>query len=374
MQKSDIHILIISSWYPTDNNPFLGNFVQRQAKLLASKYKVTVIHTMAKNGGEIYFNKSQNDGFNQVVIEYNGNGHIFARKKQERKALIHGLNQLGKVDLIIGNVLLPRGWQFLLAKKKFDCPLFYIEHGSYFREKSPFKWSRIHMWMLKKMRKHATQIIAVSEVLKKDMKPDFSNRSIKIIGNHIDLNLFEAKQKVKGPLTQFLHISTLDPFTKNPNGIIEACALLKEENDNFKLTIICDEPTDDWQAHTKNINLQNNIEFIGPLQWNELVPYYQNADAFVLFSEYETFSIVLAEAWATGTPVISTSVGVASKMNSSLGIQVKQDDSEDLKNAMMKLMNGEVSFNQEVLTQKASEYSEDSILTKWTNLIDANVR
>ena len=41
------HILILSSWYPTPNKPFLGNFVQRQAELLAKNYQVTILNTVA---------------------------------------------------------------------------------------------------------------------------------------------------------------------------------------------------------------------------------------------------------------------------------------------------------------------------------------
>lgn len=374
MANSDLHILIISSWYPSKEHPFLGNFVQRQAQLLSKRYKVTVVHTIAKDSGEIEFEESNKIGFNEILIQYNGNGHIFARKKQERAALIRGIQGLEGVDLIIGNVLLPRGWQFLVARKNFGVPVYYIEHGSYFRPNGPFRWGRAHRWILQQIRKKATEIIAVSDVLKEDMKSDFPKREIEVIGNHVDLNIFTAKTKTENSTTQFLHVSTLDPNTKNPKGIIAACELLKAENSNFKLTIICDEDVTAWKAYIEEKGLTDSVDFLGPMQWDELVPHYHNSDAFILFSEYETFSIVLAEAWATGTPVISTSVGIANNMKPELGILVEQNDSEGLKNAMLKFMNGDTKFKQEDLVSKASQFSEEQILNNWTKLIEKHVR
>ena len=139
------------------------------------------------------------------------------------------------------------------------------------------------------------------------------------------------------------------------------------------MTIICDEDIADWIKHCEELGLNDVIEFIGPLQWHELAPYYHASDAFLLFSDYETFSIVLAEAWASGTPVISTSVGIANGMSSELGIQVEKGISEDLKNAMLQFMNSEVQFDQNKLAAKAAEYSSASILNEWTKLVGKHV-
>lgn len=368
------HILLLSSWYPTEKNPFLGNFVQRQAQLLGQKYSVTVIHTVASNGAQSISKKLEHNGYSEIVIHYNGNGHILARKRQERIALLHAFKQLKNVDLIIGNVLLPKGWQFLIAKKIFQCPLFYIEHGSYFHQNSVFKWSRIHRWIRTKIGKKATAIIAVSEVLKVDMQRHFPKRKIEVVGNHIDSELFVPKKKENTSITQFLHVSTLDPYTKNPKGIIDACKLLLDETDQFKLTIVCDEDSSVWMSYAESQNCSEKLKFIGPLEWGELTPHYQNSDAFVLFSDYESFSIVIAEAWSTGTPVISTSVGIASNLEDKFGIQVQKQDLQSLKTAMLSIINGEKVFDPVQIVSKAAEYNAATILKKWTKLIKNHVR
>ena len=87
------------------------------------------------------------------------------------------------------------------------------------------------------------------------------------------------------------------------------------------------------------------ISFVGPLKWEELPAYYQKSDAFVLFSDYETFSIVLAEAWACGIPTISTSVGIAYELDNKLGSIVNVGDSNQLYKTMKEYILGTRTFN-----------------------------
>ena len=94
---------------------------------------------------------------------------------------------------------------------------------------------------------------------------------------------------------------------------------------------------------------------------------------FVLFSEYESFSIVIAEAWATGTPVISTSVGIASNMNKELGIQVQSKNLESLKNAMLSIIEDKIVFDSSQIIRKAKEFGSEAILKKWEKLIEKHV-
>ena len=374
MAENDFHILILSSWYPTVDKPFLGNFVQRQAQLLSSKYRVTVIHTVVDEKVRSFETKeSINDALIEIIVKHPKKKSIFGKLRQQRKALDHGLNLIDDIDLIIGNVLLPKGHQFVAVAKHYHCPLIYIEHGSYFRPEKRNIWSKTERLILKMVKQNAKEVIAVSDFLKDDLKKDFNRFDIKVIGNHIDTSIFNARPKIRNEITQFLHVSTLDENTKNPTGIIDACSLLKNATSKFKLTVISDEDYSTLQKYVVEKQLSDHVEFIGPLEWDELPSYYQAADAFILFSNYESFSIVLAEAWATGTPVISTSVGIAHNMPEQLGIQVEMNNPESLCEGMRKIVDGEIEFNSEQIVAHAQNFSETTILNKWTAIIDKYV-
>ena len=369
MPKGAKHILILSSWYPTKEQPFLGNFVERHTELLSKDHQVTVLNVEVSNDvSEITLKKTKSGNLENITVFHPNAGKI-KRRINRLKAFKHGLNSLKQVDLIIGHVLLPHGWMFLQASRKFSCPLIWVEHGSYFRRDTYRKWSLREKWMLKKVSSVANDIIAVSETLKSDMKRHVNGKSIQVIGNHVDENLFTFNEKCPIEITRFLHISTLDTNTKNPQGIIDACSLLYQETNDFQLTIISDEDYSTWERLVSEKGLQEVIKFVGPLSWNKIPPYYHNSDAFVLFSNYESFSIVLAEALCTGTPIISTNVGIASQLQDNTALIVEKNNNSDLKDKMLAVINKKVDFSSEKIQNQGANFHASNILSKWNQII-----
>jgi len=92
-----------------------------------------------------------------------------------------------------------------------------------------------------------------------------------------------------------------------------------------------------------------------------LPPFYRASDALILNSDYESFSIVVAEAWACGIPVISTSVGIAAELPNALGIQVETRNPLSLAIGMERIFNG-TTFDRKVIRQYALHYSNEAVL------------
>ena len=365
METKKHHILILSSWYPTRLNKYVGNFVQRQAELIATKYDVTVLFTKADASVQtIEIVQNKVNQVHEIVIYHPKGNSLFQRYFIQKKAFKTGLKLIKNVDLIHAHVILPKGLQFISAKKWFSCPLLVTEHGSYFRPAVTKNRRFLDKIILKRLQKQIDKLTCVSEFLKKDVQAEFAKHAIEILPNHIDFASFIPAQKQVSERTEFLHISTLDEKLKNPKGIIDACSLLlKEGKKDFHLTIISDESYEKWKKYAIENRLSEHISFTGPLEWKELIPYYQKADAFLLFSNYETFSIVIAEAWACGIPVISTPVGIAHQLPSSLGIQVEINNTESLKNAMLSMMQKDVSFEASYIRSQAEQYAEKHVLS-----------
>lgn len=369
MQTDRKHILILSSWYPTEEHPFLGNFVQRQAEVLSEFHSITVLHTVPEEGRkETEIKIADSNGIKEILVYHPKGSHFLSRRNNRLKALDSGFQQVKQPDLIHGHVLIPGGYLFAKAKDHFKCPLVVTEHASYYRPGRKNKLSLKERYVLQTVRKSADRLIAVSDFLKQDMQSLFGDREIKVIGNPVNTELFHPKDIAKHDFNYFLHVSTLDLKLKNVQGIIEAISLLvKKGYLEVRLKIISDEPYSIWQTKVKDLGLSEYIEFEGPLSPFELVPNFQQASAFVLFSHYETFSIVIAEAWACGIPVISTSVGIAAEMNGELGYNVKDNDPLSLAMAMEKILN-DAPFDRMKIRKHALQFSDEVIATQLNTL------
>jgi glycosyltransferase involved in cell wall biosynthesis len=343
--------------------------VQRQAEILAKDFKVTILHVVADSAiTEREWHVTERENLTEKIIYHPKGTHFFSRKKERDAAFLEGLLSIENVDLIHGHVLLPNCYLFLRAKNKFNCPLIITEHGSYFRKEKRKKWDLKEKFLLKLVRKNIDQLVAVSEVLKQDLQVYFHSEAITIIPNPTNTALFFPVEKSKKETFEFLHISTLDNSVKNPVGILEAIQLLNDKGyTNFMLTIISDESSLELQKIAKEKDIEQFVRFVGPTQQKDLVSYYQKSAAFVLFSDYETFSIVLTEAWACGIPTITTPVGIAQNMPESVGLEVKQKDSLGLAIALEKVLNG-LEFDSNAIREYAMQFSDETVLQQLKNL------
>lgn len=375
MPQEQFHVVVASSWYPNKHQPYVGNFVKRQAELIATKHQVTVIHTVSHPDQEEFLLEKKVTGNLTELIVYHPRGNSSWKKYSlQRKALKHAVNEVLDADLFISHVVLPKGLQFTQLKKELDCSWVHIEHGSYFRKDYWKSLSFLQKVIIKRTVKKIDHFYAVSETLKREILTHFPQTEIGILPNHIDTDLFKFAPKSPEKIKRFLHISTLEEATKNPKGIIDACKILTDkEIFDFHVAIISDESTQKWQDYVTEKDLDNHVSFDGPFEWKDLPQWYQQSDAFILNSNYETFSIVLAESWATGTPVLTTPVGIASKLPKDLGIQTKANSPESLAAAMEQIILEERTFDSDKIRATGMKYSSAKVLEQLESIISKHV-
>lgn len=366
------HILIMSSWFPTRIDPYAGNFVERFAHLLSDTYEVTVLHTMGdKNCSSIEVDDQQVDNLRIIRVYHRIASNRFIHWWLQRKALRKGLLMLDHIDLIFAHVFLPRAMQFARVQRYFHAPLIVMEHGSYYRKKLRKNFLSLHQQVIKRGSRHTSEIVAVSNVLRSDMKPLFPTTKIQVIPNFVDEQIFTLRETNPLNRKKFIHISTLDKNTKNPvflfDGFLNAYL---ESGKTISLTIVSDQNTDEWERWAKLNSCSDAITFTGPCEWDEVSQLLKEHDALILTSEYETFSIVIAEAWLTGTPVISTAVGIAANMTDALGIKIEQNNISDLKRAILSMANGKVEYDKEFLRAFGMQFSKESVKNQLIELFN----
>ena len=142
---------------------------------------------------------------------------------------------------------------------------------------------------------------------------------VRVIPAGVDLGLFRPVDKASARralgLSEkriVLSVSRIDPL-KGLDILIGAMARLEDRSDT-RLLIVGGNPDRDREvmrlrSMAAEMGLEDVITFVGAVPQIELPNYYSAADVFVLPSYYESFGLVVLEAMACGTPVITSRIG-----------------------------------------------------------------
>jgi D-inositol-3-phosphate glycosyltransferase len=109
-----------------------------------------------------------------------------------------------------------------------------------------------------------------------------------------------------------LYVGRIEPL-KGLDLLVETAAQMDAE-EGIRVIVVGadvngDREIDRVKLLVKERDLEDQIDFVGQVDHNELPLYYNAADVCVVPSYYESFGLVALEAMACGTPVVATRVG-----------------------------------------------------------------
>ena len=275
------------------------------------------------------------------------------------------------VDIIHLNVVFPACIPTLKVIKKLKCPLFITEHWTGYAPEDGNYRGFIMQYYTKKIIKKAHTVITVSDYLKNRMESHQLHGNYITIPNVIDTDLFVPATKSLTDITAFIHISSLDDEQKNVSGIISAFASALKKNNQLHLTIVGEASIKaKLQALTEKLGIQMYITFAGHLFGIDLVKEINKSDALVMFSNYETFCLVIPESFACGKPVITSRVGgVSDYMKPELGILIDQKNELQLTESFLTFTQTKQHYNSELIREFAvTHFSKQVISQKLTVL------
>ena len=134
-----------------------------------------------------------------------------------------------------------------------------------------------------------------------------------IIPNVVDTHLFRSDPtpNMKSPVKRLLVVSLLDSnHKKGIPYLLHALARVRSKRDDWYLDIVGDGPARiEYERLVEELGLAEKVIFHGIRSKREVAEFMRKADLFVSPSLVETFSVVVAEALATGIPVLTTRSG-----------------------------------------------------------------
>ena len=355
-----MNVLHLLSWFPTPNDPTLGNFCVRMIDALPEDCHSVILSVCDGKNMTKSFEVKEIPGAHhthvQIYIRPPKNNAI--RKLKMLRMYQYGLRYIKKhffnPDLIHLHVTYPLGQVALLWKKLFGYKYVLTEHWTIYQPQNKDVLVGKLKRKIVKIANNAELIMPVSLDLQRCMEGHGVHNRFQVIYNLVNTDIFRLGSTQTENKKHILHISTLRDEAKNFSGILRVIERLRQQRDDFELHVIHDYEAPEFKAFVKEHHLEDCVIFHGKKTSAEVAEAYQQADFFVLFSNFENLPCVIVEAFASGVPVLSTSVGgIAEILSPERGILIPQGDEDALLQGMNQLLDHSSEYDRQAIRDYA---------------------
>ena len=355
-----MNILHLLSWFPRPDDPTLGNFCVRMIDALPEDCRSVILSVCDGKDMTKSFEVKEIEGAHHTHVQiYIRPPKINAiRKLKMLRMYQYGLKYIKKrffkPDLIHLHVAYPLGQVALVWKRLHGYKYVMTEHWTIYQPQNKDVLVGGLKKKIVKIANNAALIMPVSLDLQRCMEGHGVSNHFKVIYNLVNTDIFKLGAPHTSSKKRMLHISTLRDEAKNFSGILRTIERLRQQRDDFELHVIHDYEAPEFKAFVKEHNLSDCVIFHGKKTSAEVAEAYQNADFFVLFSNFENLPCVIVEAFASGVPVLSTAVGgIAEIVSPERGILIPQGD----ENALLQGMNQMLDHSSEYDRESIREYA-----------------
>lgn len=317
-------VLFITSWYPTEQNPYFGIFVKEHAHAIsvAGNELVVMALLLRKSRKLISFSVSDTideSGVRTILVELNSIFkefilYFFPIQTAILKAVFRKYLQPSFIpDIVHSNVVFPAGVIANALAIKIKKPHVITEH-----------WSRIQgimkkpvlSYFVRKAYSNADAIMPVSAFLQQrilEIVPGVRTSQFHVVGNVIRSEVFSYREKTfDSQEIRFCAIATWNNKKipdKLPALFIQSLANVQmQSSKKIKLIMIGGgNQLDELKKLCEQTKLE--VEFSGYIEKPTIAKILQTCSFLVHASTVETFGVGVAEALMTGTPVICSKVG-----------------------------------------------------------------
>ncbi|ARU56175.1 capsular polysaccharide biosynthesis protein [Oleiphilus messinensis] len=356
-------MLVVSSLFPSPDQPNAGVFIKERMFRLNPDMKLTVLSPRPWFPGQsiirkyrpnyrpetpAYQNLEGVDVYYPKFFSLPAVGRLFDWFFMFVALLIWDLRNRNNADIVDSHFAYPDGVAACsfakLTRRKVSVTLRGTEIG---HSQHPLK-----RWLMVKVLNSVDRVFSVSDSLRRHViKLGVQERQVLVVGNGVDTEKFY-------PVDSIALRAKLVPDEKakiliTVGGLVErkgfhrVIEILPKLNQSFPegvyyLAVGGPSPEGDWSDKLRNMALEAGVEdkviFTGPVKPAELGSYLSAADLFVLSTRNEGWANVILESMACGVPVIATDVGGNSEVVSTpdVGEIVPFEDADALFDAIQK--------------------------------------
>ena len=361
-----LHILFLSSWYPSKTLPTQGDFVQRHAEAVATKHQVSVVHVVS----DVNLNHVNitDETINNVrtIIAYIPQKNTLLKLFLFFKLYRSIIKKIGFYNMVHLNITFSKGLVALYLKIVKRKKYIISEHWTGYHPIKNKSIGSVEKFLTKWITKNATFICPVSNNLRDSMINFGLKGNYFRVPNVVDISNFNS-----APIPEIFtitHISHMGNNHKNIKGILNVISSLQSKIPQLHFNLIGDD-SKKYKPLIEKLNI-SNISIIDQISSKEVAEYLKNSSVFILFSNYENLPCVILESFACGVPVVSTNVGGINEFfPNNFGYLIKQKDEKNLRKSILKIYNSELDFDKTAMHSYAVEnFSINEICNQFSNL------
>jgi glycosyltransferase involved in cell wall biosynthesis len=255
----------------------------------------------------------------------------------------------------------------LWIKRKFSVPYIVTEHWGIYNDVMKENYATRPAWF-KKITKNiflnAVKASSVSNYLAEKIKNYVAPEvQFSIITNNTDTDLFFHKPKQPGKF-RFIHISNMIPL-KNVEGLLMTFSEIQKNIRGAELVIVGPDYYS-LEVMAEDFGLLNqSVFFRGEIPYSKVAEEIQQSDCLILFSNIENSPCVIGESLCCGVPVIVTNVGgIPELVSSSNSILVEPGNTDQLEEAMKKMISTYSSYNKNKIAEDAQRKFSYNVIGK----------
>lgn len=229
--------------------------------------------------------------------------------------------------------------------------------------------------------KKATLIQASSLFIKQDLLNNFKflkPESVKVISEGVDINLFKKSllnnifKKYNIP-KKFIFFPAQLWYHKNHLFVLESLKRI-EKNKKIKISLVLTGAK--FVAYNEikiflDNNKMSNVYYLGKIPWLDIVALYRNSKAMITATLYESSSLPILEAAASGIPVIAGNNAPNLELSQNLNLNLFDlNDQNEIDEVVFNLWTDQINLKKQILhnNENIFKYSWDSVALSYLKL------
>src|SRR3989344_963064 len=257
---------------------------------------------------------------------------------------------------------------FALISKLYRKKVVFQIHGGKFNEFYNSS-SKISKLAIRTLFKSNDKIIVVGRYWFNFLSKIVNTNKLEIVYNSVDPNKFKCSRK--GRKRKNINVLSVGCLSKEKGtfDIINAIPIVIASKKNVSFNFIGrfenETVKKKLEYECQKSNIKKFVFLKGEIEHNKIKKEYCNSDIFILPSYYESFSLVLLEAMASGLPIITTNISALPELikDNENGFLIEKGDYKKLAGYILELVNNK-NLRNFMARKNISKIEEDFSLVK----------